>query len=49
VDIEWKEGKLVECKVESLLGKPFIVRYGNHTAKYSLPVGKTIKINGACF
>ncbi|MFC1761084.1 glycoside hydrolase N-terminal domain-containing protein [Planctomycetota bacterium] len=49
VDVEWKEGKLVECKVKSLLGKPFTIRYGNHTAKYSLPAGKTIKISGTRF
>ena len=49
VDIEWKEGKLVECKVESLLGKPFIVRYGEKTVEYSIPTGKTIKISGTKF
>ena len=46
LDIEWKEGKLVQCKITSILGKPFIVRYGNNTAEYSVPAGKTIKING---
>jgi len=49
VDIEWKEGKLVQCKIKSLLGKPFIVRYGDKTAEYSIPVGKTINIKGDQF
>ncbi|MFC1762998.1 glycoside hydrolase N-terminal domain-containing protein [Planctomycetota bacterium] len=49
VDIEWKEGKLVECKVKSLLGKPFTVRYGDHTAKYSLAAGKTLNLKGSQF
>ena len=49
VDIEWKEGKLVQCKIKSLLGKPFVVRYGDKTAEYSIPAGKTIKISRTQF
>jgi len=45
VDIEWKDGKLVRCIIKSLLGKPCIVRYGDKTAEYSIPAGKTIKIS----
>jgi alpha-L-fucosidase 2 len=49
VDIEWEEGKLLQCEITSILGKPFIVRYGNATAEYSIPAGKTIRIKGTQF
>ena len=49
VDMEWKEGKLVRCKITSLLGKLVVVRYGDHTAEYSIPAGETIEIDGANF
>ena len=44
VDMEWKEGELVQCKIKSLLGKPFIVRYGDKTVEYSIAADETISI-----
>ena len=49
VDIEWKEGELAQCKIKSLLGKPFIVRYGDKTIDYSLAADETINIEGVDF
>lgn len=49
VDIEWKEGELAKCKIKSLLGKPFIVRYGDKTVEYSLAADETIIIEGVDF
>jgi len=44
VSIEWKDGKLQQCEIKSLLGNPCVVRYGNKTANYNIPAGKTIKL-----
>ncbi len=49
VDIEWKDGKLVQGKVKSLLGEPLVVRYGNSTVEYSTSAGETIGISGTQF
>ena len=47
VSMEWKDGKLTQCEIKSLLGNPFVVRYGGKTANYTAEAGKTIKINGS--
>jgi alpha-L-fucosidase 2 len=44
VNMEWKAGKLIQCRIKSLLGKPFIVRYGCRTASYTAAAGETITI-----
>lgn len=44
VNIDWKEGKLTRYEIKSLLGKPFIVRYGAHTWSYEIPKGEILKI-----
>ncbi|MDW7695867.1 glycoside hydrolase family 95 protein [Flammeovirgaceae bacterium SG7u.111] len=49
VDIEWEEGKLVQCKIKSLLGKPLVVRHGEKTLEYSIAEGETITISEADF
>jgi len=47
VSIDWKEGKLTQYEIKSLLGNPFVVRYGNSTKNYSIPKGETINIKGS--
>jgi alpha-L-fucosidase 2 len=44
VDIEWKEGELVQCRIKSLLGKPLIVRYGDTSLEYSIAADESITI-----
>jgi alpha-L-fucosidase 2 len=44
VNISWKDGKLEVCEIESLLGKPCIVRYGEKTKTYTIPAGEMISI-----
>jgi alpha-L-fucosidase 2 len=45
VSIEWKNGKLQQSEIKSLLGNPCVVRYGNKTKSYNIPKGTTIKIS----
>jgi alpha-L-fucosidase 2 len=47
VSIEWKDGKLQQSEIKSLLGNPCVVRYGNKTKSYNIPIGSTIKISGS--
>ncbi len=44
VDIEWKDGKLVECTIRSLNGQPCTVRYGNRTEKIKLKKGESKRV-----
>lgn len=46
VDLEWEEGELVQCKIQSLLGKPFTIRYGGKTIESSISAGETINMEG---
>jgi alpha-L-fucosidase 2 len=41
VDIEWKEGKLVEAKIKSLAGVPTQLRYGDKVVPLTLSKGET--------
>ena len=41
IDIEWKDGKLVECTIRSLNGTPCTVRYGSETKELKLKKGES--------
>ena len=41
VDIEWKDGKLVNVKVKSLQGNPCIVRYRDTVRDVKIARGET--------
>lgn len=49
VDMEWEEGELIQCKIKSLHGKPFTIRYGDKTLEYAINSGETISIEGVDF
>jgi len=42
VDIEWKDGKLVNAKVHSLAGNPCRLRYGRITRQLSMEKGQSL-------
>ena len=44
VNIDWKDGKLVNCEIKSLLGNPCVVRYGEKTKTYDIAAGKSVEI-----
>jgi alpha-L-fucosidase 2 len=44
VSLEWKDGKLQQCKIKSLLGNPCTVRYYNKTTSYNISKGQTIEL-----
>jgi alpha-L-fucosidase 2 len=46
VSMEWKDGKLTKSEIMSLLGNPFIVRYGDKTKTYNVPAGSSINFTG---
>ncbi|MEJ2494803.1 MAG: hypothetical protein P8Y79_10810, partial [Ignavibacteriaceae bacterium] len=46
VNISWENGKLSHSEIKSLLGTPFVVRYGEKTKSYNIPAGSSIKITG---
>ena len=46
VSIDWKDGKLTQCVIKSLLGNPFIVRCNGKTTNYTVPKGETVTIKG---
>ena len=46
VDIEWKDGKLTEAKIRSLLGNPLKLRYGGKTKNLEVSKGETISWDG---
>jgi alpha-L-fucosidase 2 len=46
VDIEWKDGRLARCKIESTLGEPFAVAYGDRSQSLRLPRGGEAVFDG---
>ncbi len=46
VDMEWKNGQLVQAKIKSKLGNPVKVRYGAKVIEFPLEKGETITLNG---
>ncbi len=49
VDIEWKEGKLVEASIKSLHGTPCELRYGARTERPKLKKGESCTVTAAAF
>ena len=46
VSMNWDNGKLSTCEINSLLGNPCIVRYGYKTKAFNLKAGESIRIKG---
>src|SRR5262249_33395232 len=47
VDIDWKDGKLVNANLHSLIGSPCKVRYGLVLRKLKIKKGATVRWNGS--
>ena len=45
VDLRWKAGKLVECQITSLLGKPALLQYGQVQIPLTLKKGETLSLD----
>ena len=45
VNMKWKEGKLSNAEIKSLLGNPCVVRYGEKTKSYDIQAGNTITVS----
>ena len=46
VEINWKNGKMVQTTIKSKLGNPVKVRYGAKVIGFPLKKGQSIKLNG---
>lgn len=47
VAMTWKDGKLTEAAITSLLGKPCKVHYGDKTVELTIPKGQTVTLNSS--
>mgnify|MGYP004701037879 CR=1 FL=1 len=45
VDMKWETGKMVDCKIKSLLGNELKVNYNGKTGQIETTAGNTIQIN----
>ena len=46
LDIEWKEGKLVNASIRSDAGGDYTVRYRDRTRKITIARGETVHVTG---
>lgn len=46
VSIQWKDGKLLNAEIKSLLGNPCVVRYGDKIKTYDISTGSSVQIKG---
>ncbi|MGE0103142.1 MAG: glycoside hydrolase N-terminal domain-containing protein [Blastocatellales bacterium] len=46
VSIEWKDGRLVEARIVSLLGKPLTIRYAGKETRLTPRAGESLRITG---
>lgn len=46
IDLEWNDGKLTRCRVESLLGQPAVVRCGERDFGVTLAPGEEVTLDG---
>jgi alpha-L-fucosidase 2 len=46
IDVRWKDGRLVEATVHSLVGEPCTVRYGKTTMKLNIERDGTRRLDG---
>jgi alpha-L-fucosidase 2 len=46
VDLEWSAGKLKSCRVQSILGKPAIIKCANRQSNITLVAGDEIYLDG---
>lgn len=46
LDIQWKDGRLASCTIESTLGKPLTLKYGDLTKRLETRRGQSLVIGG---
>jgi alpha-L-fucosidase 2 len=46
VDVDWKDGKLIEAVIQSLSGNPCRLRYGTQTHEVKLAKGESFRWTG---
>jgi alpha-L-fucosidase 2 len=46
VSMNWENGKLINCEIKSILGKPCVVRYADKVKTYNLHAGEKIRLTG---
>ncbi|MBL7140621.1 MAG: glycoside hydrolase N-terminal domain-containing protein [Planctomycetes bacterium] len=46
VDVAWKDGRLEEATIRSVLGRPVRVRYGQKEVAFPTEAGETIRLDG---
>jgi hypothetical protein len=46
VDLEWANGKLKNCRVQSTLGKPGVIKYAGRQSEIMIAVGEQLFLDG---